>query len=292
LSHSENRGLASARNTGVFFSKGDYVAFLDNDIAVDPDWLAELVDAIQKGEDVGVAMSLTYDLLHPDRLQCAGQKILPFIGWTISIGYGELAKRRALEETEVFACLNAALVKRETFMSLGGIDVNMTYLWEDIDFEWRVWLSGMKEILVPSSRVFHLPKTPGQRERTYRWRINRDDFLSKDALKFMIKNYEVGHILTFVPFAFAILSTRAGLGLVRRRDTSLVVSLLRAILSTIATFRSILISRSQTQRLRTVTDDQIFAKVGDKSLSTLIEYHTRVQRVLRSLSFIPKSESW
>jgi len=48
------QGLAGARNTGVAISQGDIVAFLDDDAAADPGWLAAMADHYQDPRVVGV----------------------------------------------------------------------------------------------------------------------------------------------------------------------------------------------------------------------------------------------
>ena len=46
------RGPAAARNAGILASRGEYVAFIDDDCVAEPDWLEELT-AGMNGEDVG-----------------------------------------------------------------------------------------------------------------------------------------------------------------------------------------------------------------------------------------------
>lgn len=46
----ENRGVAEARNTGLKVSSGNYVAFIDIDDIVHPDYFSILMQAIQSGE--------------------------------------------------------------------------------------------------------------------------------------------------------------------------------------------------------------------------------------------------
>ncbi|HEX2179278.1 MAG TPA: glycosyltransferase family A protein, partial [Actinomycetota bacterium] len=47
------RGPAAARNTGWRASNAEWVAFLDDDVLVEPDWLDRLVSDLDVGPDVG-----------------------------------------------------------------------------------------------------------------------------------------------------------------------------------------------------------------------------------------------
>lgn len=54
LANRFSRGLSGARNTGVAWSKGDVVAFLDDDAYADPRWLANLVAPMADPSVAGV----------------------------------------------------------------------------------------------------------------------------------------------------------------------------------------------------------------------------------------------
>lgn len=52
LIHKENGGLASAWQCGVKASSGEYIAFLDSDDWVDPDYIKSLASGIETGADI------------------------------------------------------------------------------------------------------------------------------------------------------------------------------------------------------------------------------------------------
>lgn len=52
ISHSENRGAAAARNTGLDVAEGEYVAFVDADDEMAPDALEKAMEAAEGGADI------------------------------------------------------------------------------------------------------------------------------------------------------------------------------------------------------------------------------------------------
>lgn len=61
IANVQRQGLSGARNTGVANSRGDVVAFLDDDAVAAPDWLAQLVKGYAAADVIAVGGSIKPD---------------------------------------------------------------------------------------------------------------------------------------------------------------------------------------------------------------------------------------
>jgi glycosyltransferase involved in cell wall biosynthesis len=52
ITHSKNKGLSSARNSGIEASRSEYVAFIDSDIEVEQDWFEKMLTLLKKDDSI------------------------------------------------------------------------------------------------------------------------------------------------------------------------------------------------------------------------------------------------
>ncbi len=193
IENKKNLGFAEPNNMAAAMAKGEYLAFLNNDMKVRPDWLLKLIEAIKNS---------------PDDVICVGSKILNWHGEKVQFGGGglafdgcgfEVSSLPASEEPYppvLFACGGAMLIKRDIFIKLGGFDPKYFAYFEDVDLGWRLWITGYRVLLVPDSIVYHHHQKTGSAIFSLEQKI----FLGeRNCFYSMIKNYEDKYLAKLLP---------------------------------------------------------------------------------------------
>lgn len=112
VANSERPGLSGARNTGLLVSRGDVVAFLDDDAVAEPGWLAELLAAYDDPRVLGVGghVEPSWPVSRPSWFP-------PEFDWVIGCSHPGRPVRR--DEVRDFVGANMSF-RREILTGVGG----------------------------------------------------------------------------------------------------------------------------------------------------------------------------
>jgi GT2 family glycosyltransferase len=152
----EDIGLGRARNEGIRFAShfSKYLAFVDNDTVVVPDWAKILIQALEGDPTVGAAQSRILLNEDPRLLDHAGLALDLLGTWVTT--QGRSAKTLKPTKQEIMCASTAAtIVRRSVFEEIGGFDPYISVCDEDTDLSWRVWLAGERVIIVPDAVAYH-----------------------------------------------------------------------------------------------------------------------------------------
>lgn len=154
VSLENNTGFASANNFAVNqLADCEWVAFLNPDAFAKPDWLANLIKAVEYSPEV--KMFGSHMLGHNTDLLDGTGDIYHVSGVAWRRDHGMKSINR--ESGEIFSpCAAASLIFREAFLEVGGFDEHFFCYNEDVDLSFRLRLKGHRCIYVPDAVVEHV----------------------------------------------------------------------------------------------------------------------------------------
>ncbi|WP_237197474.1 glycosyltransferase family 2 protein [Rothia nasimurium] len=137
---SNNTGSSHARNIGVHHSQGKYIAFCDADDYVDPCWLHEIYEAFKL---------LNVDIVAGGLIHTGLNSTEVIEAYGINITYSPAFPRFTSSENLAYfagflpsvAGCNFA-VRKELYLSVGGMSSEYPHGSEETDFIWRAQLAG------------------------------------------------------------------------------------------------------------------------------------------------------
>lgn len=156
-----NPGLSHARNTGIKESKGNIIAFIDDDVYLDPDWVTEVLHIFQDHPEascMGGKSIPQFEIERPEWL--TDQLLIPY-GSTNS---GDNIKTMLYPE-HPFG-LNMAF-KREVFTQVGMFNPSLgrkkknLLSNEESELFWRINQAGLNVIYAPKALLYH--RIPAER---------------------------------------------------------------------------------------------------------------------------------
>ncbi len=152
-----NFGFAPAVNRGVQATRADWVAILNNDVTLAPDWLAVLLDALESSEHEN-AWFATGKIL-------SAQDPTLLDGSFDEVSRGACACRCGSGKPDSplwnqsrcirMAPMTAALFRRPLFDEIGLLDEVFGSFLEDVDFGLRCALAGREGIYIPGAICRH-----------------------------------------------------------------------------------------------------------------------------------------
>jgi hypothetical protein len=150
-----NLGFPAACNAGIAASTGEFIVLLNNDTAVEADWLERLVAAMDAHPDYawGSSRLVRYD--DPTTIDSAGHTYSIWVGAAHNIGEGEPATTYGSGGRVFGATAAASIYRRRLFDDIGLFDEEFFFIHEDTDLDLRANIAGHRCLYVPEAVVRH-----------------------------------------------------------------------------------------------------------------------------------------
>ncbi|MDP2935280.1 MAG: glycosyltransferase family 2 protein, partial [Dehalococcoidia bacterium] len=198
----ENYGFAKGNNIGARAAHGEYVAFLNNDCRVDPDWVGELLGPVLRDHSVVCTASkmLSWD---GQRVDFVGSKMNFYgCGFHLDFGAPYVDGLYGEEKRVPSACGGAMLIDRKVFLDCGGFDEDYFAYFEDLDLGWRLWVLGYSVVFAPKAIAYHKHHGTSGIIPEHRLRV----IFQRNSLYTIFKNYEQENLQKVLPLALLLLA--------------------------------------------------------------------------------------
>lgn len=180
LIRTENKGLSSARNTGMHAATGDIVAYIDDDAYPDPHWLTYLAASFARTDHAGIGGPN----IAPPNDGAIADCIANAPGGPVHVLLSD-------ELAEHIPGCNMAY-RRDRLMAVGGFDPRFRVAGDDVDLCWRLQERGWTLGFSPAAVVWH-----HRRPSTVRYLKQQRGYAKAEALlaeKWPAKYNSAGHL--------------------------------------------------------------------------------------------------
>lgn len=239
----KNYGFAVGNNIGVNYCNGEFIALLNNDTALDENWLSELVEAVIREPDAVYGSKV---------LWYSSKKHIVFLRsrftWWGSIGL-DVYKRDIETEQPVFS-LHASgcgvLLSKESYLKLGGFDKTYFCCAEDHELGWKAWLSGRKVYVIPKAVIYHKMGSSLSHNSSLHVYLG-----VRNSLRNFVKFLEMPSLLKVIPLNLAYnLGCYLIAYCIRSKKPTLIFPILKAYLTVISEIPSLVRARRNFQKQR------------------------------------------
>ena len=252
---------AEKRNKGVEKSSGEYIAFFDDDVVINPRCIREMKNYLDKHPNVGMVYGKLWNAERKYRFDEAGGYLTRtgFI-WSRAgqndLDVGQYDKACAILAGKSASCM----IRREVFNAVGGFDEEFGILGEETDLSWRVWLSGLQVHYVPEACGYHWFNTT-RKDKDRHYTNDRVYFNGcRNYITMLIKNLGGRNLWRIVPIHMAIWF---GVGLVMLITLKVRegMNILRGLWYVLRNRSLIWSKRQQVQAQRKVSDEELWNSI-------------------------------
>jgi hypothetical protein len=263
---SKNYGYAGGNNVGALYAishNADFLFFMNDDvILLDKNLISTLVNELVKDENLGAVQPL---IINRDGSVNCGFRC----------GLSSLPKMSDDVKRIFFVSGATFLTKSKTFLEIGMFDSDFFLYHDDVDYSWRLWLSGYKVECVRDIRAYHIGSaTLGVENPRFYY------FMLRNAIWTIAKNSSMG---MFIP-RLTLLFSESFISFILhhafiKRDPRLVKADIQGLVEGIKNLSTAVSKRMFIQKNRKVTE-KFINKIMDVRVDVELLFPRTLRRIL------------
>lgn len=273
INNDHNLGATGGYNTGIIHAKGRYIAILNNDVEVSPNWLTPLIEMMEADESIAAVDAKYLNFYNRERFDnvAAAGRYVDYAGTVYARGANEIDNGRYDKPVRIFAALT--LFRRSVFEEVGLFDEDFFYGYDEIDLAWRISLRGYKVMYVPSSKIYHKVSQTSRSGNSFRSGFYF--MIKRNRLQMLIKNIPGERLLpalavTLLEYGFYLLYWLS------KKNRPCTLELISSVLWVIRNLRKIWLKRKAVQRIKGVSHKEL--------KEVILSYRGDLLKIIRKIS--------
>ena len=259
-----NSGPSKTRNKGIQHAEGKYIALLETDMQVEPDYLDYLIAELEADETLGAVQSKVLDLNKKDIVSADGIYYDPHTFWVICKSAGMKDSEAKEANRRKYCSIGAvgSVIRKDVLAVIGGYDELIVHNIDDIDLGWRIWLYGKKIKYIPQAVTYHWTAKPANLRSKTTPSVKSEMHFQK-TIRIFLKNYEWQNVIRYAPTLYMVFVFRIFTNLLAG-NTAPLQGFVKALVWTFKTLPDTMKERKRLQALRGFSDSYIFENICRK----------------------------
>lgn len=261
-------------NLGLSAARGEYVAYFNNDIAIEKGYFYRLIEAFDKYPKLALVQGKLLWYFDHSIIDSAGET-MDIFGNPVTIGYKTLDQQQFDTDEEILSASGSAgIIKRSVLKEVGMYAPEYGIGYEDMDLGLRFRQKGFKVMRIHSAICYH---KRGATDLSSMVRIKARWNFNKNRFSTMIRNYPLFLLIRSIPITVLIYLGSFVWEVLTGRNIKLALTRLQAIYYVLTHLPQLLIDRTNIRRDVTRKRDneilKLFAKadIGAKIKAVILD---------------------
>lgn len=188
-------------NLGLKAANGEFVAYFNNDIALEKKYFHNLIQAFRRYPKLALAQGKLLWYYDHSIIDSVGETMDMF-GNPVTIGYKRKDKHQFDKEDKILSASGSACILKKSVLKDVGVYASEYGIgYEDMDLALRLRHKGFEVMRIPSAVCYH---KRGATDLASIVRIKVRWHFNKNRIATMIKNYPIGLLLISLPVTVLI----------------------------------------------------------------------------------------
>lgn len=172
IRNTRNLGAPRARNQGLGIARGEFIAFMDNDVMVTPGWLSRMMYHLQVDSRSGSVSCMSDRAAHHQQIEFTAEYTPDTLK---SFADARAAEYHRQYRPQTLLTSFLLMVRRCVIETIGGFDETFTpWGFEDDDFSLRSHLAGFRNRVALDVFVRHEPYSSTRKQKAHMGLLQRN----------------------------------------------------------------------------------------------------------------------